>query len=105
MIPPCGLALVAAAMMLTGLTTGTAAAASECGDYHWIGAAGSGQRDGAALAANDGMGDVVYQSYQQLRADLAASGAPSPPRPCSTRPRRCRWTAGSGLARLPGQRR
>ena len=74
MIRRAALALVAAAMMLTGLTTGTAAAASECGDYHWIGAAGSGQRDGAALAANDGMGDVVYQSYQQLRADLAASG-------------------------------
>ena len=74
MIRRAALALMAAAMTLTGLATGTAAAASDCGDYHWIGAAGSGQRDGAALAANDGMGDVVYQSYQQLRADLAASG-------------------------------
>ncbi len=69
-----GLAVVVAVMALAGLATGTAAAAGECGDYHWIGAAGSGQRDGAALTANDGMGDVVYQSYQQLRADLAASG-------------------------------
>ena len=68
------LALVVAAMALAVLAAGTAAAAAECGDYHWIGAAGSGQRDGAALAASDGMGDVVYQSYQQLRADLAGSG-------------------------------
>lgn len=69
-----GLAVVVAGMAVAGLATGTATAVPECGDYHWIGAAGSGQRDGAALAANDGMGDVVYQSYQQLRADLAASG-------------------------------
>ena len=74
MIRRAALALVAAAMTLAGLATGTAAAAGECGDYHWIGAAGSGQRDGAALTANDGMGEVVYQSYQQLRDDLAASG-------------------------------
>lgn len=39
-----------------------------------MGAAGSGQRDGAKLAANGGMGDVVYQSYQQLSSALAQSG-------------------------------
>jgi hypothetical protein len=70
-----GLSVLLAGMALTGLSTGTAAAAPvSCGDYHWIGAAGSGQRDGAGLAANGGMGAVVYQSYQQLRSDLAANG-------------------------------
>lgn len=69
-----GSAVLAAAFGLAGLATGTAAAASSCADYHWIGAAGSGQRDGMALAVNGGMGDVVYQSYQQLRSALLASG-------------------------------
>lgn len=70
------LAVVVAAtgLGLAGLVTGTAAAIPGCGDYHWIGAAGSGQRDAAGLNANGGMGAVVYQSYQQLAADLAASG-------------------------------
>jgi cutinase len=69
-----GLAFVVAGMALAGLATGTAAATPGCADYHWIGAAGSGQRDGAGLNANGGMGAVVFQSYQQLSADLAASG-------------------------------
>lgn len=69
-----GSAALLAGIAVTGLATGTAAAAPSCADYHWIGAAGSGQRDGAGLTANGGMGDVVYQSYQQLRDDLAASG-------------------------------
>lgn len=68
------LAVLAVGVALAGLATGTAAAAPTCGDFHWIGAAGSGQRDGAGLYANGGMGDVIYQSYQQLSADLAASG-------------------------------
>ena len=67
-------AVLAAAIGVAGLATGTAAAASSCADYHWIGAAGSGQRDAASVAANGGMGDVVYQSYQQLRGELLASG-------------------------------
>ncbi|QIV82147.1 cutinase family protein [Mycolicibacterium frederiksbergense] len=69
-----GMAVAVAATALVGLAGGTAAAAPACADFHWIGAAGSGQRDGANLTANGGMGDVVYQSYQQLSADLAASG-------------------------------
>ncbi|MCV7104690.1 cutinase family protein [Mycolicibacterium chitae] len=69
-----GIAVVAAALPLAGLVTGTAAAAPACADVHWIGAAGSGQRDGAGLTANGGMGDVVYQSYQQLRSELAVDG-------------------------------
>jgi hypothetical protein len=69
-----GLAVLVAGMAVAGLATGTAAAAPGCGDYHWIGAAGSGQRDGAGLNANGGMGAVVFQSYQQLQAELAASG-------------------------------
>lgn len=59
---------------LSGLVTGTAAATPGCGDYHWIGAAGSGQRDAAGLNANGGMGPVVFQSYQQLSDALAANG-------------------------------
>jgi len=69
-----GLATLVAGMALAGLATGTAAAAPGCGDFHWIGAAGSGQRDGAGLTTNGGMGGVVYQSYQQLQAELAATG-------------------------------
>lgn len=69
-----GLAVLIAGVGLTGLATGTAGAASSCADYHWIGAAGSGQRDAEGLTADGGMGGVVYQSYQQLRAGLLASG-------------------------------
>lgn len=56
------------------MSAGTAAAAPGCPDYHWIGAAGSGQRDGMGRTANGGMGDVVYQSYLQLQSALAAGG-------------------------------
>jgi cutinase len=69
-----GAAVVAAGIGLAGLATGTAAADAGCADFHWIGAAGSGQRDGAGLIANGGMGPVVYQSYQQLKAQLSADG-------------------------------
>ncbi|MCX2929386.1 cutinase family protein [Mycobacterium sp. CVI_P3] len=69
-----GSVVLAAGIGLAGLATGTASAAPECADFHWIGAAGSGQRDGAGLTANGGMGSVVYQSYQQLKAQLAAEG-------------------------------
>jgi hypothetical protein len=61
-------------LAVAGLATGTAAAAPGCADFHWMGAAGSGQRDGAKLAANGGMGDVVYQSYQQLSSALTQKG-------------------------------
>lgn len=72
MIVRLGAAVVLAA---TALVVAPAAhAAPACADVHWIGAAGSGQRDGAQLTANAGMGDVVYSSYQQLSAELAASG-------------------------------
>jgi cutinase len=69
-----GSVVLAAGIGLAGLATGTASAAPGCADFHWIGAAGSGQRDGAALTANGGMGSVVYQSYQQLKAQLADDG-------------------------------
>ena len=74
MIRRLGLAVLVAGTALAGLVTGTADAAAGCGDYHWIGAAGSGQRDAAGLMANGGMGPVVYQSFQQLQTQLAASG-------------------------------
>ena len=69
-----GSVVLAAGIGLAGLATGTASAAPGCSDFHWIGAAGSGQRDAAGLTANGGMGSVVYQSYQQLKAQLAADG-------------------------------
>jgi cutinase len=68
------MAILVAGLALTALVTGTAAAAPGCADYHWIGAAGSGQRDGAGLVTNGGMGGVVYQSFLQLRDELAANG-------------------------------
>lgn len=69
-----GSAVLAAGIGLAGLATGTAAATPDCADFHWMGAAGSGQRDGAGLSANGGMGPVVYQSYQQLKSQLQADG-------------------------------
>ncbi|MEU0494145.1 cutinase family protein [Mycobacterium sp. NPDC006124] len=69
-----GLTVLVAGTALAGVATGTAGAAPGCGDFHWLGAAGSGQRDGAALTANGGMGPVVYQSFQQLQSELAANG-------------------------------
>ncbi|MCW2517267.1 MAG: cutinase [Mycobacterium sp.] len=74
MIRRLGLAILVAGTALSGLAAGTAAATPGCGDFHWIGAAGSGQRDAAGLMSNGGMGGAVYQSYLQLRDDLAANG-------------------------------
>lgn len=70
------LAVLATGLGFAGLVTGTgtAAAVPGCGDYHWIGAAGSGQRDAAGLQANGGMGPVVFESYQQLSTALASQG-------------------------------
>jgi cutinase len=68
------LSVVVTGIAVAGLATGTASAAPVCPDFHWMGAAGSGQRDGADLAAYAGMGKVVYQTYQQLRSELARNG-------------------------------
>ncbi|MGV0741149.1 cutinase family protein [Mycolicibacterium sp. XJ870] len=59
-----GAAAVAGAALI-GLSAGTASASPECPDLHWIGVAGSGERDGNPTA-NGGMGRVVYQSLQDL---------------------------------------
>lgn len=62
-----GAAVVAAAAMITTTwASGTAAAAPDCPDVHWIGAAGSGERDGD-LIADAGMGRTVYQSYREIQ--------------------------------------
>ncbi len=74
MIRRLALAAVVAGTALAGLATGTATAAPGCADFHWMGAAGSGQRDGEGLSRYGGMGDVVYQSYEQLRTELASNG-------------------------------
>jgi hypothetical protein len=68
----CAVALAGSA--LVGLTAGTANAAPGCPDVHWFGAAGSGERTVNDIAANDGMGEIVYQSYQALQQRLAAEG-------------------------------
>ena len=57
-----------------GLFAGTASAEPSCPDVHWIGAAGSGERTGAELTQNDGMGRVVYQSLQELSAQVQQDG-------------------------------
>jgi hypothetical protein len=49
-----------------GLLAGTAHADPTCPDVHWMGAAGSGERVGADLTANAGMGRVVYDSYRDF---------------------------------------
>ena len=53
---------------------GTASAQTDCPDVHWIGAAGSGERTPAEVAQNDGMGRVVYQSLQELSAEVQKDG-------------------------------
>lgn len=69
---------LASAAVLTGAafvgaSAGVAAAQTDCPDVRWMGAAGSGQRDGD-LSANAGMGDDIYQSYRDLQQLLAADG-------------------------------
>ena len=68
----CAVALAGSAFV--GLTAGTANAAPGCPDVHWMGAAGSGERTEYDMAANEGMGDIVYQSYQALQQQLAQEG-------------------------------
>jgi cutinase len=67
-------AVAVAGSAFVGLTAGTANAAPGCPDVHWMGAAGSGERDGYEATANDGMGSIVYQSYLALQQQLAAEG-------------------------------
>lgn len=67
-------AVAVAGSALVGLTAGTANAAPGCPDVHWMGAAGSGERTEYDIAANGGMGDIVYASYQALQQQLAAEG-------------------------------
>ena len=67
-------AVAVAGSALVGLTTGTANAAPDCPDVHWMGAAGSGERTEYEVAQNEGMGAIVYQSYQALAQQLAQEG-------------------------------
>jgi hypothetical protein len=76
-----------AAVALAGLTglstgTGTAAAASRCGDYHFIGAAGSGQRDDATVnrgstAIVPGVGEGVER--RRLTREVSEATQHGPP--------------------------
>ena len=65
---------VAAFVGLSGLSLGVASAQPACPDVHWIGAAGSGERTPAEVTQNDGMGRVVYQSLQELSAEVQKDG-------------------------------
>lgn len=57
-----------------GLPAGIASADPGCPDVHWIGAAGSGEREGADLTAYSGMGRVIYRSLGDLSAQLQRDG-------------------------------
>jgi hypothetical protein len=70
-VAACAAAVAGAAFL--GLTAGVAHAEPTCPDVHWIGAAGSGQRDGD-LTADAGMGPTVYQSLLDLQRDVVRDG-------------------------------
>jgi hypothetical protein len=67
-------AVAVASSAFVGFSGGVANAAPGCPDVHWMGAAGSGERTPAEIAAYEGMGRVIYQSYQGLAAQLAEEG-------------------------------
>jgi hypothetical protein len=67
-------AAAVAGAAIVGLVAGTANAVAACPDVHWIGAAGSGEREGSDLTAYSGMGRVVYQSLYELSTELQRDG-------------------------------
>ena len=68
----CATAIGGAAFAFT--TVAPAQAQPACPDFHLIGAAGSGERDGALLTKDAGMGRVVHKSLDDLTALLAQDG-------------------------------
>jgi hypothetical protein len=66
------LGAAAVATALVGLTVGVAHADPGCPDVHWIGAAGSGERDDPT--AYGGMGLVIFQSYRDLAQQVQRDG-------------------------------
>jgi Cutinase len=66
-------AAVVGGAALIGLAAGVAHADPTCPDVHWIGAAGSGERDGD-LMANGGMGRVVSRSFGDLQRLVQRDG-------------------------------
>lgn len=66
-------AVVIGGAAMIGLSAGTASAQPACPDVHWIGAAGSGERAGN-VAADGGMGRVVYKSYRDFAAMVQQGG-------------------------------
>jgi hypothetical protein len=68
--------LVGAAVMASAALglAGTANAQANCPDVHWIGAAGSGERDGADLVTYHGMGRVIDESFTDLSSNLQHDG-------------------------------
>ena len=66
-----GAAAVAGAALIA-LTVGVTHADPGCPDVHWIGAAGSGERDDPT--AYGGMGPVIFQSYRDLAQRVQRDG-------------------------------
>ncbi|WKG04734.1 cutinase family protein [Mycolicibacterium sp. HK-90] len=61
-----------AGMAAVGLTAGPAQASPACPDVHWIGVAGSGERDDPT--ADAGMGRVVYNSLRDFSGWVQQDG-------------------------------
>ncbi|MGW8812971.1 cutinase family protein [Gordonia terrae] len=51
-----------------------AQASPACGDYVWIGVAGSGERDGTAKFRDNGMGGYINRSYLDFKAEAQSRG-------------------------------
>lgn len=68
-----GAVAVAGSALATGVFSAGVASAQDCPDLHWIGAAGSGER-GPEVTMNDGMGRVVFNSYQDLQRQVQRDG-------------------------------
>lgn len=69
-----GLVLLLVLLIAVIVGTRTDSAQSNCADIVFIGAAGSGQRSGEKLATDDGMGELVNETYKNLLADANAAG-------------------------------
>ncbi|MFT3715646.1 MAG: cutinase family protein [Gordonia sp. (in: high G+C Gram-positive bacteria)] len=59
---------------MIGIVGGLSSSSANCADVIFIGAAGSGQRSAEAMAADDGMGNIVNDTYQNLLSDANDAG-------------------------------
>lgn len=68
------LVMIIGALAIAGTNADTDTNASDCSDIAFVGAAGSGQREGEKLTTYDGMGPLVNDTYQNLLADANDAG-------------------------------